>query len=63
MGFVKLMRVLWRRRVAVFVGLVAAIAIGVVVAAVAGWLALRWWRRRRQERAVAGISVVSEHAG
>jgi hypothetical protein len=30
MGFVKLMRVLWRRRVAVFVGLVAAIAIGVV---------------------------------
>ena len=30
MGFVRLLRVLWRRRVAVFVGLVAAIAIGVV---------------------------------
>lgn len=43
--------------------LAVAIAIGVVLAAVAGWLALRWWRRRRQERAVAGISVVSEHAG
>jgi hypothetical protein len=30
MGFVALLRVLWKRRVAVFVGLVAAIAIGVV---------------------------------